>query len=64
MEPRIDGTDPQSIRAINTRHFKGEIRRWNQFFDLLFIFRGTDTNGPVTGDEVQQILSMMPRSQP
>lgn len=63
MEPRIAGTDAETIRAINMRYFKGEIRRWNQFFDLLFIFRGPQGTGPLTGDEVQQILSMMPRSQ-
>jgi hypothetical protein len=63
MEPRIAGTDPETIRGINMRYFKGEIRRWSQFFDLLAIFRGPEGTGPLTGDETQQILTMMPRSQ-
>lgn len=62
MEPNVAGTDPAAIRAINKRFFKGEIRRWNQFFDLLAIFRGANPTGPLTGDETEQILTMMPRS--
>lgn len=62
MEQRIEGTDPATIRDINMRYFKGEIRRWDQFFNLLFIFRGAQPDGPLTGDEAAQVLAMMPRS--
>ena len=40
MEPRIAGTNPETIKGIDARYFRGEIRRWDQFFDLLCIFRG------------------------
>lgn len=61
MEPTIAGTPAETIRNINARHFRGEIRRWGQFFDILALFRGGVTEPqPLTDDEVKQILSMMP----
>ncbi|WP_167288844.1 ATP-binding protein [Nocardioides seonyuensis] len=62
MEPAIAGTDAATIKAIDTRYFRGEIRRWAQFFDLMTIFRGGDTTPrPLTDDEVTDLLGMMPR---
>lgn len=59
MEPRIAGTDRDTIRDINKRYFKGEIRRWNQFFDLLDIVRVETDPSPLNHDEADTILSMM-----
>lgn len=63
MEPRIAGTPAETIKQVDTRHFQGEIRRWNQFFDLVCIFRGGHTDpAPLTDDEVEMVLSLMPRA--
>ena len=63
MEPRIAGTAPDVIKQIDARHFKGEIRRWDQFLDLVCILRGDDTTpAPLTDDEVNMVLRMMPTS--
>lgn len=59
MEPAIAGTDPETIRNINKRFFRGELRRWDQFFDLLQLFRTNQPTGPLTDDETAQVLSLM-----
>jgi len=63
MEPLIAGTPTDLLRNIDARHFRGEIRRWNQFLDTIILFRGPDADAhPLTGDEVQQALSLLPGS--
>lgn len=61
MEPLIAGTPEETIRHIDARHFRGEIRRWNQFLDMVLLFRGTETDPhPLTDDEAKTVLSLMP----
>lgn len=59
MEPRIEGTTPDTIRNINKRFFRGELRKWDQFFDLMDLFRPAEAIGPLTDDEAHQILGLM-----
>lgn len=61
MEPRIAGTSPEAIRAIDNHHFRGDLRRWQQFFDLLDLARSSDEPQPLTDDEIQHILAFIPR---
>lgn len=60
MEPGIADTDPDVLRNINTRYFCGELRRWNQFLNLLAISRNDPTPRPLTDEEAGSILAMMP----
>jgi chromosomal replication initiation ATPase DnaA len=62
MEPRIAGTNPELIKQVDVRFFRGEIRRWDQFFDLVCEFRGSENTepAPLTDDEVQMVLALMP----
>lgn len=61
MEPRITGTSPEAIRAIDNHHFRGDLRRWKQFSDLLDLARTSDDPQPLTDDEIQHILAFIPR---
>lgn len=61
MEPRIAGTPPETIRNINMRFFRGELRKWDQFFDLMDLFRPAGEVGPLTDDEAKRILGLMPK---
>lgn len=61
MEPTIAGTNPDLIRDLNKRYFQGELRRWNQFFTHLANFRSTEDVGPLTDDDVERVLRIMPR---
>ncbi|UUZ60575.1 hypothetical protein [Nocardioides sp. B-3] len=61
MEPLIAGTAEDTIRHIDARHFRGEIRRWDQFLDMVLLFRGANTDPhPLTDDEAKTVLSIMP----
>ena len=61
MEPSIAGTEANLIRDLNMRYFRGELRRWNQFFTHLTRFRPEGTVGPITDDDVERVLGIMPR---
>lgn len=61
MEPAIAGTDPDLIRDLNKRYFHGELRRWNQFFTHLTRFRTPGHVGPLTDDDFERGLAVMPR---
>lgn len=61
MEPRIARTPVDVIEDIDRRVFKGELRRWDQFFDHVLVLRGPDhPPAPLTADEVQAVLALMP----
>jgi len=62
MEPRIAETPTDTLREIDKRHFRGDLRRWRQFFDMLDLARTSDKPSPLTEDEIQSILSFIPRS--
>lgn len=59
MEPAIEGTAAETIRNLNKRFFRGELRRWDQFFDLLALFRSDGQTGPLTDDEAHKVLGIM-----
>lgn len=62
MEPRIAGTPASTIRDLDNRHFRGDLRRWRQFFDMLDLARTDTEPRPLTLDETQSILAFVPRS--
>lgn len=62
MQPRIAGTNPATIRDIDNRHFRGDLRRWRQFFEVLDMVRTKPGPDPLTDDEVNTVLTLIPKS--
>ncbi len=59
MEPNIAGTDPVLIQNLNRHQFDGELRKWGQFFTLLAFIRSDAPPTALTGDEAEQVLTLM-----
>lgn len=62
MEPRIAGTDHSTLRHMDNHHFHGDLRRWRQFFEMVFLVRTSNDPAPLTEHEIQRVIRFIPAS--
>lgn len=56
IEPRTLHTDPALLARLDSQHFRGQLRQWVQFFEVIRMQHAAPTDAPLDASEIRVAL--------